>query len=331
MRESQNMGITLNNKKRDYSKIVPYLFIAPWLIGFVSFTLGPLILSFVMSFFDWPVIGERTFVGFDNFINMFTQDPQFWDSIKLTFKFALIFVPLNLIIALILALMISRSGIGTTAFRVIFYLPSVVSGVAVAIIWGWILDSNNGILNYLLSLIGIDGPNWLQDPKFAIIAIVIASAWGVGNMMLIFYTDISTIPEEYYEAARMDGAGTFRQFINITIPIITPTIFFNLITSTIAALQQLELAMLLTKGGPLRSTFFYGMFVYENAFRHHRLGYASANAWIMFIVIMLMTAIIFKSSSAWVFYENAAEDSPKKEKKKDNQRVQAIKEAGEDQ
>lgn len=305
----------LNKKKRDYSKIVPYLFISPWLIGFLAFTLGPLLLSVVMSFYDWPVIGERTFVGFGNYITMFTQDPQFWSSIKLTLKFALIFVPLNISIALILALMISRSGIGKTAFRVIFYVPSVVSGVAVAIIWAWILDSNTGILNHLLSLVGIDGPNWLQDPKWAIVAIVIASAWGVGNMMLIFYTNIQTIPEEYYEAARMDGAGTFRQFINITLPIITPTIFFNLITSTITALQQLELAMLLTKGGPLKSTFFYGMFVYENAFKHHRLGYASANAWAMFIVIMLLTAVIFRSSSTWVFIENEVQDDGKKKEK----------------
>lgn len=317
---------TVNKKKRDYSKIVPYLFISPWLIGFLAFTLGPLVLSAIMSFYDWPVIGERTFVGFGNYINMFTQDPQFWSSIKLTMKFALIFVPLNISIALILALMISRSGIGKTAFRVIFYVPSVVSGVAVAIIWAWILDSNTGILNHLLSRIGIDGPNWLQDPKWAIVAIVIASAWGVGNMMLIFYTNIQTIPEEYYEAARMDGAGTFRQFINITLPIITPTIFFNLITSTITALQQLELAMLLTKGGPLKSTFFYGMFVYENAFKHHRLGYASANAWAMFIVIMLLTAVIFKSSSTWVFVENEVQESGKKKEK--TKKVKMPKEVG---
>lgn len=302
-----------NKKKRNYSKIVPYLFISPWLFGFLAFTLGPLLLSLAMSFYDWPVIGESSFVGLNNFKTMFTQDPQFWASLKLTFKFAAIFVPLNLIIALILALMISRSGIGQTTFRVTFYIPSVVSGVAVAIIWNWILDSNNGILNYILKTIGIDGPNWLQDSKWALVALVIASAWGVGNMMLIFYTDIQTIPEEYYEAARLDGAGTFRQFIDITLPIITPTIFFNLITSTIGALQQLELAMLLTKGGPMKTTFFYGMYVYENAFKHHRLGYSSANAWIMFIIIMLLTAVIFKTSSAWVFYENEVKNTDEKD------------------
>ncbi len=292
-------------------KLTPYLFISPWLIGFFAFTAGPLALSLVMSFYDWPVIGESTFVGLGNYIRMFTQDPQFWNSLGLTLKFAVIFVPLNMIIALVLAMLIATNVKGSNLFRVIFYIPSVVSGVAVAIIWGWILDSNNGILNYILSLVGIDGPLWLQDPKWAIVAIVIASAWGVGNMMLIFYTDIKSIPSSYYEAAVIDGATPLQQFFKITIPIITPTILFNLVTSTISALQQLTLVILLTGGGPMKSTYFYGLFVYENAFKHHRLGYASANAWVMFFIILGMTAVIFKSSSAWVFYENEVKKTKK--------------------
>lgn len=292
-------------------KLTPYLFISPWLIGFFAFTAGPLVLSLVMSFYDWPVIGESTFIGLGNYIRMFTQDSQFWDSLGLTLKFAVIFVPLNMIIALVLAMLIATNVKGSNLFRVIFYIPSVVSGVAVAIIWGWILDSNNGILNYILSLVGIDGPLWLQDPKWAIVAIVIASAWGVGNMMLIFYTDIKSIPSSYYEAAVIDGATPLQQFFKITIPIITPTILFNLVTSTISALQQLTLVILLTGGGPMKSTYFYGLFVYENAFKHHRLGYASANAWVMFFIILGMTAVIFKSSSAWVFYENEVKKTKK--------------------
>lgn len=307
--------IQTRKKKQSLQKMIPYLFISPWLIGFTAFTLGPLLLSFYMSFHDWPVIGEATFVGFKNYVDMFTKDSQFYDSLAITIKFALVFVPLNMIIALILAVMITKNVKGIPLFRVIFYIPSVVSGVAVAIIWGWILDSNNGILNYLLSLIGIDGPLWLQDPKWAIIAIIIASGWGVGNMMLIFYTDIKGIPRSYYEAAVMDGASPIKQFFNITLPIITPTILFNLVTSTITALQQLTLVILLTGGGPLKSTYFYGLFVYENAFKHHKLGYASANAWVMFIIILTMTAIIFKSSSTWVFYENEVSNNSKKKTK----------------
>lgn len=305
------MDARLSKKSKVMEKLTPYLFISPWLIGFFAFTAGPLVLSLVMSFYDWPVIGESTFIGLGNYIRMFTQDSQFWDSLGLTLKFAVIFVPLNMIIALVLAMLIATNVKGSNLFRVIFYIPSVVSGVAVAIIWGWILDSNNGILNYILSLVGIDGPLWLQDPKWAIVAIVIASAWGVGNMMLIFYTDIKSIPSSYYEAAVIDGATPLQQFFKVTIPIITPTILFNLVTSTISALQQLTLVILLTGGGPMKSTYFYGLFVYENAFKHHRLGYASANAWVMFFIILGMTAVIFKSSSAWVFYENEVKKTKK--------------------
>lgn len=294
------------------NKKVPYLFILPWIIGFLVFTLGPLIFSLIMSLYNWPVTSAPTFVGFDNYIKMFTDDPQFYKSLMITFKFAIIFVPLNLIIALILALLITQSIKGIKIFRTIFYLPTVVSGVAISIIWGWVFNSEYGILNYLLSFLGIEGPKWLIDPKWAIVTIVIASAWGVGTMMLIFYTDIKSIPKDIYEAAAIDGAGPIRQFFNITIPSITPTILFNLITSVIGALQQLTLVLLLTGGGPLKSTYFYGLFVYNNAFKHHKLGYASANAWFMFIIILLLTLLIFKSSSAWVFYENEVKKEGKK-------------------
>ncbi|MCL6571689.1 MAG: sugar ABC transporter permease [Bacillus sp. (in: Bacteria)] len=305
------------NKKRQksfklVSNKVPYLFILPWIIGFLVFTLGPLVFSLVMSLFDWPITREATFIGFDNYIKMFTADPQFYKSIVITFKFALIFVPLNLVIALVLALLITQPVRGMKIFRTIFYLPAVVSGVAISIIWGWIFNSEYGILNYSLSLIGMEGPKWLIDPQWAIVTIIIASAWGVGTMMLIFYTDIKSIPPEIYEAAAIDGASPLRQFISITIPSITPTILFNVITSVIAALQQLTLVLLLTGGGPLKSTYFYGLFVYNNAFKHHKLGYASANSWFMFIIILLLTVLIFKSSSAWVFYENEVKKEGKK-------------------
>ena len=269
-----------------------------------------------MSFYNWPITSEPTFVGIDNYKTMFTADPQFYKSLIITLKFAAIFVPLNLAIALILALLITQPLKGMKFFRTIFYLPAVVSGVAISIIWGWIFNSEYGILNYLLSFLGIEGPRWLVDPKWALLTIVIASAWGVGIMMLIFYTDIKGIPSELYEAAAIDGAGPFRQFFSITIPSITPTILFNVITSVIGALQQLTLVLLLTGGGPLKSTYFYGLYVYNNAFKHHQLGYASANAWFMFIVILLLTMLIFKTSSAWVFYENEVKKEGKKGRRK---------------
>lgn len=294
----------------------PYLFILPWIIGFLVFTLGPLILSFVMSFFDWSITGTPKFRGLGNYIEMFTTDDQVLKSLSISLKYAAIFVPLNMIIALVLAMLISQPVKGAKFFRTIFYIPAVISGVAVSIIFGWLLNGNYGVINYLLSLLGIDGPQWLVDPKWAIIAVIFASAFGVGSMMLIFYTDIKNIPIDLYEAAAIDGAGPVRQFFNITLPMITPTILFNLITSIISSFQQVTLVMLLTNGGPMKSTYFYGLMTYNNAFKFHKLGYASANAWVMFIIILLLSALVFKSSDTWVFYESTANKNKAKKGKK---------------
>lgn len=309
-------AVKRQKKVRRLEKWTPFMFISPWIIGIVVFTIGPLIFSLIMSFFNWPVTSAPKFVGLDNYTKMFTDDPQFYKSLVITFKFALFYVPLSLVTSLILALLISQRVRGVKVFRTIFYLPAVLSGVAVSIIWGWIFNSKYGILNYALSLLGIEGPKWLVDPDSAIFTIVIASAWGVGTMMLIFYTNIKSIPPDLYESAAIDGAGPVRQFFSITLPLITPTLFFNLITSTISSLQQLSLVLLLTAGGPLKSTYFYGLFVYNNAFKHHKLGYASANAWFMFIIILILTAFIFKSSNTWVFYENEVKSERKRGGKK---------------
>ena len=294
----------------------PYLFILPWIIGFLVFTLGPLVLSFVMSFFDWSITGTPKFRGLGNYIEMFTTDDQVLKSLSISLKYAAIFVPLNMIIALVLAMLISQPVKGAKFFRTIFYIPAVISGVAVSIIFGWLLNGNYGVINYLLSCLGIDGPQWLVDPKWAIIAVIFASAFGVGSMMLIFYTDIKNIPIDLYEAAAIDGAGPARQFFSITLPMITPTILFNLITSIISSFQQVTLVMLLTNGGPMKSTYFYGLMTYNNAFKFHKLGYASANAWVMFIIILLLSALVFKSSDTWVFYESTANKNKAKKGKK---------------
>lgn len=294
----------------------PYLFILPWIIRFLVFTLGPLVLSFVMSFFDWSITGTPKFRGLSSYIEMFTTDDQVLKSLSISLKYAAIFVPLNMIIALVLAMLISQPVKGAKFFRTIFYIPAVISGVAVSIIFGWLLNGNYGVINYLLSLLGIDGPQWLVDPKWAIIAVIFASAFGVGSMMLIFYTDIKNIPIDLYEAAAIDGAGPARQFFSITLPMITPTILFNLITSIISSFQQVTLVMLLTNGGPMKSTYFYGLMTYNNAFKFHKLGYASANAWVMFIIILLLSALVFKSSDTWVFYESTANKNKAKKGKK---------------
>ena len=182
----------MKNKKL-WRAATPYLFILPWIIGFLVFTFGPLLLSLIMSFFDWPLIGEKTFVGLGNYIEMFTTDDQVWKSLVISLKYAAIFVPLNLILALFLAMLITQPLRGVKVYRTIFYIPAVISGVAISIIWSWILNSDYGVLNYLLSLIGIDGPEWLVDPAWALFAVILASAFGVGTMMLIFYTDMKNI------------------------------------------------------------------------------------------------------------------------------------------
>ncbi|MGL4914211.1 MAG: carbohydrate ABC transporter permease, partial [Romboutsia sp.] len=260
-RETKTENENTLKKKKKFKKLIPYLFISPWIIGFIVFTAGPLIFSLILSFFDWSITSDPTFVGLANYKQMFTSDPQFRKSLFISLKYAAIFVPINLILALFLAMLISQPVKGVKIFRTIFYIPAAISGVAISIIWGWLLNSDYGVINYLLSLIGIEGPQWLIDPKWALLAVVIASAFGVGTMMLVFYTNIKSIPVDLYEAAYIDGASPARQFFSITLPIITPTILFNLITSVIGAFQQLTLVMLLTGGGPLKSTYFYGMYV----------------------------------------------------------------------
>ncbi|WP_429844439.1 carbohydrate ABC transporter permease [Brevibacillus sp. FIR094] len=296
--------MTVQPKKlRGRAFLTPYLFILPWILGFLAFTLGPMLFSLVMSFFDWPVVGEVTFVGLDNYVNMFTDDPLFWQSLWITIKFALLFVPLNLFIALFLAMMLNQKVKGSGFFRTVFYLPSVISGVALAMIWAWVYDGEYGIFNYMLSLVGITGPDWLNDTTWALIAMVIASLWGQGSMVLIFLAGLKSIPESLYEAASIDGAGAVQKFFRITLPMVSPTILFNLIMTIISAFQQLSLALLLTGGGPLQSTYFYAMYAYDNAFKYFKMGYASANSWFMFAIILVLTFIVFKTSGKWVYYE----------------------------
>ncbi|SHK17542.1 carbohydrate ABC transporter permease [Paramaledivibacter caminithermalis] len=296
-------------KKEKLGKLTPYLFILPWIIGFLAFTLGPLVFSLIISFFDWPIIGDFKFVGLQNYKTMFTEDPLFWHSFGVTVKFASILVPLNITIALSLALLLNQKVKGQSFFKTVFYLPGVISGVALAMIWSWVFNSEYGILNYFLSLIGIRGPDWLGDPKWSLGAMIIASLWGQGSMMLIFLAGLKNIPTEMYEAAEIDGANSIKKFFRITLPLLTPTILFNLIMSIIGAFQQLTLALVLTGGGPMKSTYFYAMYVYNNAFKYFHMGYASANAWFMFIIILFLTALVFKSSSMWVYYESEVKKS----------------------
>lgn len=306
------MTSTLAKKRARREKSTPYLFILPWMAGVLLFTAGPLLMSLVMSFFDWPVIGTPEFVGVGNFVQMVTQDSQFWDSLRITFTYTLMFVPLKIVLALFMAVIISKPLRFANGIRTIFYMPTVVSSVAVSIIWGWILNTEYGIMNFALSKIGITGPDWLNNKSSALGALILASAWSIGSLMLIFYTALRSISVEVYEAATIDGANQLTTFFRITLPLITPTLLFNIVTSVIGTLQSLDLVMLLTKGGPLKSTYMYGLYVYNNAFDKAQLGYAAANAWVMFLIILALTGLIFKSSNIWVYTQSGEKTQGKK-------------------
>lgn len=286
-----------------YRAKVGYKFILPFLIGLICFQLGPLLISLVMSFFNWPVMGDKEFIGLGNYISMF-HDPQFYKSLIITFKYSIIFVPLNLIIALSLALLLNYQKRGGSFFRVAFYLPSMISAVPISIIIVELLNKNYGFINYLLSFIGLGPYDWIGNPTLALIAIVAAALMFQGTMMMIFYTALKNVPEELYESAKIDGSSSFRSFLSITLPMISPTLLFNLVTTIIASFQSLALVKLITAGGPAMKTYVYSMFVYDNAFFYHKYGYSSANAWFMFLIVIGLTAIVFISSKKWTHYVN---------------------------
>ena len=282
-------------------KWVPYLFILPWLIGLLVFVAFPMIFSLGMSLFDWDIVGDRIFIGLKNYIDMF-HDELFYHSLKVTFQYAVILVPLNVGLALALALLLNKPLKCLGAFKTIFYLPSVLSGVALALLWGWILN-DRGILNYLLSLFHIKAVPWLKDPDVAVWSMVLTTAWALGSMMMVFLSGLKEIPEQVIEAARIDGASGFKSFYRITLPLLGPTIVYNIIMAIIASMQQLTVIINLTNGGPMKSTYMYSMYLYENAFTKFRLGYASANAWVMFIIVMALTGAVMFISEKWTYYE----------------------------
>ncbi len=278
-----------------------YLTIAPWLVGFVAFTAGPMLLSLYASFTDWDLLTQPIPAGLGNY-QAVLEDSVFWQSLKVTATYTLLYVPLDLLGGLTLALLARPHLRGMGAFRTVFYLPTVFSGVAFVVVWLWMLNPNGGLVNLLLEQFGIQGPRWLLDPKTALLALVLMSFWGWGRSMAIFLGGLQTIPGELYEAAAIDGAGSAGQFFNITLPLITPTIFFNLILSVIATFQTFTSAFVATNGGPLDSTLFLVLYIYRMAFEYLHMGYAAALAWVLFGVILVFTLLLVRSQRFWVFY-----------------------------
>jgi len=293
-------------KKNDH-QTVAYLFIMPWIIGFLAFQLYPFIASFINSFTDFSLLKSMKFVGLRNYIQMFTRDRVFFKSLWATIKYVIIAVPGKLVFALLIAMILNMKLRWINFFRTIYYLPSILGGsVAISILWKF-LFSKTGTVNTLLAYFHIPAQDWLGNPDLALVTMGLLVVWQFGSSMVLFLAALKNVPSELCEAARVDGAGKIRTFFNITLPLLTPTIFFNLIMQMINAFKEFNAPFLITKGGPLNSTYLYGMMVYENAFQHSKMGYASAQSWILFLLILIFTAFTFKSSPYWTFYEDGGE------------------------
>jgi len=286
-----------------------YLFILPWILGFLIFRLGPMLYSLFLSFTDYAARGAPQFIGLENYTYMFTKDPRFLDSLRSTLAFVVGYLPLNLALGLAIALLMNQRVRGILGFRSIYYLPAVTSGVAVAILWQFVFHKQWGILNALLAVFGVQPIGWLVDPNWVMVAFVIMSVWGVGGSMIIYLAGLQSIPTELYESASIDGANGVRKFWHITLPMLTPTIFFVLITGLIAAFQIFESAYIMTGGGPNYATYFFGLNIYFTAFQSLRFAYASTLAWMLFAIIAALTIVVFTTSRRWVFYAGGREDA----------------------
>jgi multiple sugar transport system permease protein len=282
--------------------IAGLLFILPWALGYLMFRLGPLLFSLGLSFTNYGGTPDWKWVGFQNYVYMFTEDPRFIDSLRATFQFVAGYLPLSLIIGLGVALLMNQKVRGILVFRAIYYLPSVTTGVAVAMLWQFVFHKQWGILNAILSWFGIPQIGWLVDPNWVMQAFIIMALWGVGGSMIVYLSGLQSIPTELYEAASIDGANRIQQFWAVTLPMLSPTIFFNLVTGLIGAFQIFENAYIMTSGGPNYRTYFFGLNIYVTSFRSLRFGYSSTLAWMLFVLIVALTIMVFRTSRSWVFY-----------------------------
>lgn len=281
-----------------------YLFISPWLLGFFALTLWPMLMSLYYAFTNFSLLEAPQWTGLDNIQRIFTSDDTFIRSLKVTMLFVVISVPLKLIFALLVALMLNQKLRGMSYYRLLIYFPSLIgTSIAVAILWRNVFGSD-GFINQILSFMGIEGLSWINDPRTALGTLILLVVWQFGSSMVIFLAGLKQISKDLYEASSVDGASKVRQFFNITLPMLSPMILFNLVLQTIGSFQMFTQAFVITNGGPVQSTYVYALYLYDRAFGRLQMGYASALAWILLIIIGIVTALIFLSSKYWVFYEN---------------------------
>ncbi|HLH74071.1 MAG TPA: sugar ABC transporter permease, partial [Chloroflexota bacterium] len=279
-----------------------YLFILPWLVGFACFTAYPIFASAYFSFTQYTVFQPPRWVGLANFSFLF-HDNLFWHSLLLTFTYAVVSVPLHLFLAFCCALLLNIPMHFMRALRTVYYLPTVLPIAATSMLWLFLFLPQFGIINWVVrSLSGVDGPDWLGDPHWVLPALIIMSLWSIGSPMVIFLAGLQAIPPELYEAAELDGAGVVSRALHVTVPMVSPVILLNLILGLIGASQTFAQVYIMTKGGPDYASYLYNLYLYQNAFEYFKMGIASAQAWILFLIILALTALVFKSSARWVYY-----------------------------
>ncbi|WP_338555417.1 sugar ABC transporter permease [Paenibacillus sp. KS-LC4] len=280
-----------------------YIFISPWLIGFLGLTFGPILFSIYMSFTDWDLFQSPHFIGLENYVTLLTDDPIFWKAVGNTFFYACIAVPAGLILSLWIAYYLNKKLRGITFFRVLYYLPSVVPVVAASLLFKQLFAPTEGLINRFLAWFGLEGPQWLLDASWVKPALVVMSLWGVGGGIVLLLAGMKGIPQELYEASSIDGASSGQSFFAITFPMLTPIIFFNLVTGIIGALQTFAQVFIVTQGGPDNASQMIVPYLFQNAFKFYKMGYASSIAWMLFLIILVLTLFVFRSSALWVHYE----------------------------
>ena len=290
-------------KTRTRDTIAFFLFISPWLIGFVVFTIVPMLASLFISFTDWNILTPPVWSGTKNFQTIFS-DPLFYKSIQVTLTYTLFSVPLNIILSIFVAMLLNNALPGMRLFRTIFYLPAIVSGVVISVIWLWIYNPDYGLINGFLAMFGIEGPGWVYDENWALPSLIIVSLWGIGTNIVLYLAGLQSISTEFYEAAHIDGANFWQRLIYITLPSMSPVLLFTTLTGIINSLQTFTQAFVMTDGGPNNATNFYAFYIYNNAFVWRKMGEACAQAWILFIIIFILTMITLKVSNGHVHYGN---------------------------
>lgn len=295
----------LKTKKKETLRF--FLWISPWLFGFVLLTLIPLFGSLYISFTEWKIVSDPVWVGLENYKEMFA-DPIFLKSLKVTFTYCAMNVPISMLLSLAIAMLLNGDLPYAGILRTVYYLPCVVSSVASSLLWGWVLNYRYGLVNQLLALVGVKGPNWVGDERWALISLTIMGLWGVGGGIVFYLAGLQAVPMHLHEAAKVAGAGWWRRLFTITLPSMSPIILFSLLTSLINSLQTFTSAYLMTDGGPNNSTMLYALYLYNNAFKYHKMGKACAMAWVLFFIIMILSALVMKVASPMVYYENDGGD-----------------------